>query len=167
MALHKFFGEALARLQLRGGLRGAEDAPAAPGKFVHDSKRRGNSGPMTVRSGWICSATATSESTFFTSAARHTASSRDPAIAGRAINLGNPRRLAQLPYQGMLAPAASNDQNFHSRRLTRLGGRAGDVKRGHLHGLMHSRFRSCGSVRRHCSTGWALASHHLLTMLNV
>ena len=54
----------------------------------------------------------------------------DTAIAGRAIHLRNPRGLAQLPYQRMLAPTASDDQNFHSRRLTRLGGRAGDVKRG-------------------------------------
>jgi hypothetical protein len=30
----------------------------------------------------------------------------------------------------MLAPPASDDEDFHSRRLTRLGGRAGDVKPG-------------------------------------
>jgi hypothetical protein len=38
---------------------------------------------------------------------------RDTAIAGRTKNFLHARRLAQLPHQGVLAPSAADDKNFH------------------------------------------------------
>jgi plasmid replication initiation protein len=39
----------------------------------------------------------------------------------------------------VLTPTTSDDENFHIRRLTRLGARADDVKRGRA--ISHFRFR--------------------------
>ncbi len=44
VALHELFGEGFARFELRGGLRGAEDAEVAPGQLVDDAKRERNFG---------------------------------------------------------------------------------------------------------------------------
>ena len=39
---------------------------------------------------------------------------RDPRVAGRRVQLGQPRALRELPGQRMLAPARPHDQNLHS-----------------------------------------------------
>ena len=80
----------------------------------------GNSGPTTVRSGLSWLASCTSESRLLTSAATHSASRRNAAVAGSAVQLLDARRLPQLPHHRVFAPTAANDQNLHRQRLPRL-----------------------------------------------
>src|SRR5258708_29739527 len=46
---------------------------------------------------------------------------RDAAMARRAIDFRNPRRLAELPHQGVLASAAADDEDFHSQTFKGRG----------------------------------------------
>ncbi len=126
MPLQKFLGEALARLQLRR--RAASAQTSRQPRRVNSSTTpsvSGNSGPTTVRSG--CSRVASAVDRIQTLQIRGKAFRvvRDPAIARRAIKLRNPRRLPQLPHQRMLAPAATEDKNFHKSEKIRLGVHAG------------------------------------------
>ena len=130
IALQEFLGETLARLQPGRCLARSEDTPAAPGKFVHHSQGEGDLGADNgqVRADLLGHR---HQGVNVLHVGRQALSLfPNAAVSRRAIDLGNPRGLPQFPYQGMLTPPAADDEDFHSRRLTRLGGRGDDVKPG-------------------------------------
>ena len=54
---------------------------------------------------------------------RHFGFVGDAAVAGSAVELGDARRLPQLPNQSVLASAAADDKNFHSETFKGRGAR--------------------------------------------
>ena len=111
--LEKFLGKALARLQLCGGARGSERGPTAPREFVDHSQRerqfRADDGQIRLQ--------AVREGRDRVQALQVDGQALrvvgNATVPRRAIKLRNARRLPQLPYQRVLAPTASKDQNFH------------------------------------------------------
>ena len=74
----------------------------------------GTSGPITTRS--IASARASAEQPLGVLRAHRVALSEpgDPRVAGRGVQLGQPRALRELPGKRVLAPARPHDENLHS-----------------------------------------------------
>src|SRR5579864_4369597 len=117
MALHEFFGEALARFQARGFLRGAEDAPAAPSEFVHDTERQGELRAHDSEVGLEFVGDGNDGINAFDVDRDALSLLADAAIPGGAVNLRDSARLPQLPYQCVLASATADDEDFHSRQV--------------------------------------------------
>ena len=136
MPLHELLGEALAGLQLRGGARGAEDRPAALLKFIDHAERerqfRTDDGEVGIQAvGELhqrVEALEVDGNTFGVGG--------DAAVARRAIQLLDARRLPQLPNHRVFATTATEDQDLHRRdsatldvrRKKRVGRIAVDVK---------------------------------------
>ena len=120
MTLQELLRESLARLELGGGFGWAEDRPATTGELVHYShlQRQLRADDGQVRLELVRNRHKRFHA--FKVGGNALGISADPAIPGCAINFRNARRLAQLPHQGMLASAASNDEDFHSGD-TRVG----------------------------------------------
>ena len=107
MALQELFGEALALFELGRGLRGTESRPAAAGEFIHhaegERQLRANHGEIRLQAG----GERDDRIKIFQVRGQALGVRGDAAIARRAIKLLDARRLPQLPYQRVLAPAAT------------------------------------------------------------
>ena len=117
VALQKFLGKALAAFQLSGGLRWPERAPASPREFVHYAEHQRQFRPHDGEVGLDL----VSERDHGVEALDVDRDAlrlvRDPAVARRAVDFCDPRRLPELPHQGMLASAAADDEDLHGRDI--------------------------------------------------
>ena len=121
MALHELFGEGFAGLELGRGLRGAEDAMAAPGELIDHACSEwefrandcesglldGNNVDHLVQVRWIAGDAA--------------GKLRDTAVTGSADHFCDLRRLAESPYQSMFTTTTTNYQNLHTSILPHSG----------------------------------------------
>src|SRR4029077_10078083 len=107
MPLKEFLGETLTRLELRRRLAWAKHAPSAAIEFIHHAKRQRQLGTndCEIR----LQAVRQRDDRIQTLQVRGKALRlvAYAAIARRATQFRNPRRLPQLPHQRMLAPAAT------------------------------------------------------------
>ena len=115
VALHKLLGECLARLKLRGGLRGTKDAEALLLKRVNDAKRK-----------WQLRADDSEIRLFRQRHAQHrldvlhvgwnaAGHLGNAAVAGSADNLRDARAALDGPGKRVLAATGTEDENFHWR----------------------------------------------------
>src|SRR5258705_8007189 len=128
MALHEFFGEALARLELSGGASGAKRAPSAELEFIDHTQGKWQFRPDDRQVGFHALGHGHEGVHALHISRKALGLLRDPSVAGRAIDLADAWRLAQLPDEGMLTSATADDENFHNSGQTRLGIGDGDVK---------------------------------------
>ena len=107
MPLQKFLGKALARLQPRRCLGRPKHAPAAASKLVDRSESQRQLGPNQGQIRLQACRQRDHRVKTLQIGRQAFGLVRDPAIAGCAIKLRDPRRLLQLPDQRVLAPAST------------------------------------------------------------
>jgi len=115
VALQELFGKTLTAFELRGGFCRTKSAPPATCEFVdyaeHERQFRAHDckvGLNPIRQG-------DHRVEIFYVDGETLRIVRYAAIAGRAVDFRDPRRLPELPHQGVFASAATDDEDFHSR----------------------------------------------------
>ena len=121
VALHEFLRENLRRFELRGVLRGAEDAQAVALEKIDDARGErvvwADDGEVdALVFGELHERGVLGD--FERQACREL---RDAGIAGCAKDGADAGRLAQFPDERVFAPAAAEDEDFHRRKAGTLG----------------------------------------------
>ena len=142
MPLQKFLGEALARLQLSRCPSRTERRPSAPGKLIDHTQSQREFRTDHGQIGLQARRQARDRLQTLQIRRQTLRIVRDAAISGRAVKLRNARGLPQLPYQRVLAPAVSEDQNFHKPEKIKVRGSRGMLSNGELGVFSTDRFRS-------------------------
>src|SRR5690242_18670825 len=116
VALHKFFGEALAGFQLSRSLRWAKHWPTAAGELIDNAQLQWEFGANNdeIRAQPVSNFHDRGEALLVERNAFRVLA--DATITRRAVDLRNSRRLAQFPDKSVLAPPTSNNENFHKRK---------------------------------------------------
>src|ERR1019366_957746 len=114
-------GEALAGLELCGRSGGTEGAPASSREFVYyaQHKREFRPDDGEVRLNPVAERDHRVEALYVDRKALRLI--RDTAVARRAVDFRGAGRLPELPNQGMLASAAADDEDLHSRDIQGQG----------------------------------------------
>ena len=124
VAAHELLGEDLARLKLSRCALRPEDTHAAGDQLICQTRRddgvRANHGEVGAELGAEVRELA---NVLEVSRAAH-GLARYPSVAGAAEDLLHRRTLANLPRQGMFAPAGTDNQYFHLRFSYGIKGRA-------------------------------------------
>ena len=117
VALQEFLGKALAGFKLRGGLRWPESAPASPREFIHHAEHQRQFRPHDREVGLDLVGKRDHGVEALDVCRDALCLVRDAAVARRAVDFCGSRRLPELPDQGMLASAAADDEDLHSRDI--------------------------------------------------
>ena len=112
VALQEFLGKALAAFQLRGSLGGAERAPASAREFVHHAEHQRQFRPHDGEVGLNLVRERDHGVEALDVDRDALRLIRDAAVPGRAVDFRDPRRLPELPHQGVLASAAADDEDL-------------------------------------------------------
>ena len=118
--LHEFLGEALAGFKLRGSAGRPEDRPAAPLEFVYHSEGERQFGTHDGEVGAEGVGQLHQRVEALHVGGYALGVGRNAAIARRAIQLLDARRLPQLPNHRVFATTATEDEHFHRAILARI-----------------------------------------------
>src|SRR6202007_536673 len=105
--------EALAGFEVRGGSGGTESLEPAACELVYHAEAEWKFGADHCQVGSDAGCDLQQSFDLLQVAGRAVSLGADAAVAGNTMHLGDPRRLPQLPHQGAVAPAASQDEDLH------------------------------------------------------